>query len=280
MHKLIKFALSSCVMLVVAACTTTAGFISAQPGTPTALVVSKESPLITSQPVDSPVILWQRSGGIAGICQQLFLFHDGSYKLVNCTTGIVLQQGQLSNDQWKPFSDLLNQYSKFRWEVTLPPNSADMFMDKYSFTGKGTTVPTVIEQNEINGELTDLADTLASTEPVDNSSSDRLASGIQGQVVIGPTCPGPVPAEPAQATNCADKPYQATITVLDQKNQEVTTFETDADGKFYITLDPGTYTLQADTMSNRAFPRAKPQVVTVTAGNYTEITIMLDTGIR
>ncbi len=99
-------------------------------------------------------------------------------------------------------------------------------------------------------------------------------SGIEGQVTIGPTCPGPVQAD----SPCIDKPYQATIIVLDQNREKVTQFQSGTDGKFHLSLPPGNYFL--DPGSQSVLPRAGELAVTVTAGTFTEVQISYDTGIR
>jgi hypothetical protein len=99
-------------------------------------------------------------------------------------------------------------------------------------------------------------------------------SGIEGQITIGPTCPGPVRAE----SPCVDRPYPATITVLDQNREKVTQFQSGVDGKFHVPLPPGNYFL--DPGSQGALPRAGEQAVTVTAGTFTQLQISYDTGIR
>jgi hypothetical protein len=101
----------------------------------------------------------------------------------------------------------------------------------------------------------------------------NVGSGIEGQVIIGPNCGGP-----AGSTECADKPYQATITVLDEKGQETLIFQTDAEGRFKVDLAPGVYTLRPH--SEGRFPMAAEQMVTVEVGQYAQIIITYDTGLR
>jgi hypothetical protein len=99
------------------------------------------------------------------------------------------------------------------------------------------------------------------------------ASGIEGQTLIGPTCPVERPD-----SSCADKPYHATIVVLNQNGTEVKRFDTNADGLFRVELPPGTYTLAPQSPGR--LPRAEMQTVQVTSGQFTSITITYDSGIR
>ena len=98
-------------------------------------------------------------------------------------------------------------------------------------------------------------------------------SGIEGQALIGPTCPVVQVGQ-----ECPDQPYQATVTVLNDKGKQVTQFETDAEGRFRVPLEPGTYTLRPASPS--VMPSAPEQTVTVTAGQFTQVLIQYDSGIR
>ena len=102
-----------------------------------------------------------------------------------------------------------------------------------------------------------------------------LNSGIQGQVLIGPTCP-----VVREGLDCADKPYQATLTVLTSNGKRVTQFQTGRDGKFRLSLTPGDYILHPETPQGKPLPRAPEQPFTVTEGNYTSLAVTYDSGIR
>jgi hypothetical protein len=54
--------------------------------------------------------------------------------------------------------------------------------------------------------------------------------------------------------------------------------ETDADGRFELPLEPGTY--EVSIVSDSSPPFAKPVSVTVEPGTFAEITVAVDTGIR
>lgn len=98
-------------------------------------------------------------------------------------------------------------------------------------------------------------------------------SGIQGQVTIGPVCPAVQPG-----MDCADKPYQASFTVLTSKGKEFTRFESDADGVFKIALPPGDYILRPE--SPDFLPHADEQPFTVLEGQFIRLTVIYDSGIR
>jgi len=98
-------------------------------------------------------------------------------------------------------------------------------------------------------------------------------SGIEGLVTIGPTCPVETVTSP-----CPDKLFQATIIVLDPSGREVAKVQSDAQGKFRVTLSPGTYTLRPEAPGG--LTRAGEQTVTVTSGHFTQVSISYDSGIR
>ena len=100
-------------------------------------------------------------------------------------------------------------------------------------------------------------------------------SGIVGQVVIGPTCPVETPD-----MDCADKPYQATLTVLTLSGQRVTRFTTEADGTFRVNLAPGDYSLHPESPDDMGLPYGVEQNFTVEEGQFTELLVMYDSGIR
>jgi hypothetical protein len=106
-----------------------------------------------------------------------------------------------------------------------------------------------------------------------SSATQTTTSGLEGQVFIGPMCP-----VMQVGTPCPDLPLQATITVLDQRRNRVTQFQTDALGSFKVGLKPGTYVLVPE--SPDSFAHAGEQVVTVTSGVFASITITYDSGIR
>ena len=98
-------------------------------------------------------------------------------------------------------------------------------------------------------------------------------SGVEGQVLIGPTCPV------VQVDNpCPDQPYQATLTVLTPAGGKIAQFQTDAQGRFRVALAAGEYILRPE--SPGVMPHAPEQTFTVLAGQFTRIIVTYDSGIR
>jgi hypothetical protein len=96
-------------------------------------------------------------------------------------------------------------------------------------------------------------------------------SGVQGTTV---TKRCPVETEPP----C---PATAVIShvVVSDTNGTVATADTGVDGRFRIALKPGHYTVTA-TATGTAIVRPASTTVTVTAGQWTPLTLTMDSGIR
>jgi hypothetical protein len=80
--------------------------------------------------------------------------------------------------------------------------------------------------------------------------------------------------------DCADKPYQASLTVLTPSGHRVARFTTEADGSFRINLAPGDYILHPESPGNLGLPHAEEQPFTVDEGQYTQLLVSYDSGIR
>ena len=99
------------------------------------------------------------------------------------------------------------------------------------------------------------------------------ASGIHLTATLGPTCPGP--ERPGQA--CI-RPYEGLFVVTDNTGVEVARASTNQNGTATIDLPPGDYII-APKIEGR-FPSGAPTAVAVPAGQFVEVSIELDSGIR
>ncbi|HAF08592.1 MAG TPA: hypothetical protein DCK98_00700 [Chloroflexi bacterium] len=102
-------------------------------------------------------------------------------------------------------------------------------------------------------------------------SSTAPSSGIRGTILAGPACPGPARLD----SPCPDRPASMTVEVL-SGTAIAATFTTDAAGTFSVSVAPGTYTLR----SKNGLPTLKSSTVVVAAGEYTDVELHADTGIR
>jgi hypothetical protein len=98
-------------------------------------------------------------------------------------------------------------------------------------------------------------------------------SGIRGQALAGPQCPVEIQGSP-----CPPVPYEGTVVATDVESGAEYEVDTDADGRFDLPLEPGTY--EVSILSDSSPPFAKPQTVTIEPGSFREIVVSVDTGIR
>jgi hypothetical protein len=105
-----------------------------------------------------------------------------------------------------------------------------------------------------------------------DAGDGTASSGIRGRALAGPQCPVEIAGSP-----CPDLPWQGTVIAIGASGEEHAV-TTDAEGRFELALEPGTYEVSIDAASSPPF--AKPQTVTVEVGAFTEVTVSVDTGIR
>jgi hypothetical protein len=101
-------------------------------------------------------------------------------------------------------------------------------------------------------------------------------SGVQGRTMVDGGCPVVRAQSP-----CPDRPLSArlTITGADQ-TRTVAETTSDTDGRFRVPLPPGSYTIHPANLTGAVTPIAQPVTVTVTAGQFTVVTVPFDSGIR
>jgi hypothetical protein len=101
-------------------------------------------------------------------------------------------------------------------------------------------------------------------------------SGIEGQALISPARPGPL-----RQGQSGSAPFKTSIVIWDTRDgREVARLETDSDGRFRVTLRPGTYRVGSAQQQGRFLPRASEETVTVTPGKFAQVTIHFDSGMR
>lgn len=105
----------------------------------------------------------------------------------------------------------------------------------------------------------------------------RVSSGIEGQSLIGPTCPAARAGFPA----CNDRPYRVMVSVTTSGGVEVARFVTDAGGKFRVPLEPGWYSIRAVTARRMTVvPEPVNDRIAVVAGQFTVLKLVFDSGRR
>jgi hypothetical protein len=111
----------------------------------------------------------------------------------------------------------------------------------------------------------------------DEPAPGEGSSGITGRALLGPTCP-----VEREDTPCPDRPYGgARLRITERGTGDVAaTFTADDQGRFRVPLAPGEYVVDAEPTEGRPLPFAKPVDVTVRPGEYTDVTVAFDSGIR
>jgi hypothetical protein len=100
-------------------------------------------------------------------------------------------------------------------------------------------------------------------------------SGIEGLVLIGPTCPVEQVGQ-----DCDDKPYAGEVRIIDVSSGKVlATARSGDDGRFRVALGPGSYRLEPVASAN-GLPFGKPIDIVVRPHTYEEVIVSFDSGIR
>jgi hypothetical protein len=98
---------------------------------------------------------------------------------------------------------------------------------------------------------------------------------VRGRVLLGPTCPVEIEGSP-----CPDEPVAGVEVRATRDGEPVAEATSDAQGRFELLLDPGTYTLEAVVGPDGPGMFAKPVDVTVTSGAFVDVVVPVDSGIR
>ena len=103
----------------------------------------------------------------------------------------------------------------------------------------------------------------------------EIETGIKGQVLMGPTVPGP------EVVGTIDEaPFRALFHVFDVEKELVTRFKSDDNGRFTVLLPPGEYTIILDKSTRFPNPRRQRKTVTVPENGFADVTLRYDTGMR
>jgi len=111
----------------------------------------------------------------------------------------------------------------------------------------------------------------AQTEP---AATPEVGTGIEGVITVGPTHGGP-----ARVGVPDSKPLANATFIVENEKGVVTTFVTDDQGRFRISLTPGHYTVSARDKKPK-IGRYGPFDVDVVAGQMTKVGWYCDSGMR
>jgi len=110
--------------------------------------------------------------------------------------------------------------------------------------------------------------------PIGASPSSVLDSGVEGIVLLGPTCP----VQAADASPCLT-PYAAQLAIVDANGNAVGSVTAGSDGHFRVPLAAGEYVLQPKSDPS-GYPSGAAVPFSVVAGSFTDVEVDYDTGIR
>jgi hypothetical protein len=99
-------------------------------------------------------------------------------------------------------------------------------------------------------------------------------SGIEGVITISPARPGPVRVDAPGSVPLASATF-----VVENKNGEVTSFTTDGQGRFRVSLSPGHYKVSLQGRKT-GIGRFGPFEVDVASGKISRVQWECDSGIR
>lgn len=99
-------------------------------------------------------------------------------------------------------------------------------------------------------------------------------TGIRGVMLWGPVRPGPT-----RLGQSDEAPLRATFVVFAAET-EVAQFKSDKMGKFEVSLPAGNYTIAPIKGTPMPSPQNQAKAVTVPAGDFVEVTLRFDTGMR
>lgn len=86
-----------------------------------------------------PALMYEVSGGFAGICYQLVVGADSTYALVGCRGDqTVISTGTLPDEYKSVLAEALTKYAPFKWPTVIVPPVPDQFVSSYVFNGTGS----------------------------------------------------------------------------------------------------------------------------------------------
>jgi len=105
-------------------------------------------------------------------------------------------------------------------------------------------------------------------------SDASRGSGIEGVVMVSPTRPGPI----KKGSEVPRAPLPSAVFSVGNEKGAVTSFTTDSDGRFRLSLSPGHYVV---SLAEKRFPRpCGPFEVDVESGKMTSVEWHCDSGMR
>jgi hypothetical protein len=125
-------------LVLLSACAGSAGDKTPTLGaTPSTAPVEGDTPI--PFPGNTAVLIWHREGGIAGFCDDLTVYADGSFTVANCMTVPENERtGQLTAEQLRQLGKWVNTFKSFITSEGEDATYPDAMIVKATFHGAGT----------------------------------------------------------------------------------------------------------------------------------------------
>ncbi|MBP7927992.1 hypothetical protein KAZ57_02495 [Patescibacteria group bacterium] len=90
------------------------------------------------KPKANEVLYYSRTGGFAGVCDELFIFSNNSYELTNCRQEAANKTGYLTQDESAEFQKLIKNKGRVikKWDDA-QAGITDGFIEEIHFFGTG-----------------------------------------------------------------------------------------------------------------------------------------------
>jgi hypothetical protein len=116
---------------------------------------------------EEPLVLhWHQEEGVLNVCDELYLYRDGTAQAFSCGTDslVGVGKGQLEVHEERQLEDWVIKYQPFEYQET-EPTTVDVMTVTMTFTGKGATEASQDTKAEIEGFAQRLFDDLRGTIP-------------------------------------------------------------------------------------------------------------------
>lgn len=106
------------------------------------------------------------------------------------------------------------------------------------------------------------------------SEEQLLTTGLKGQVFRGPIAPVVIDGQ------LNDAPFSAKFFIYNSKNKQISSFISNENGEYMVSLSPGNYKVVPDKSAPILSAEFQKKEVTVEVEGFTNLDLYFDTGIR
>jgi hypothetical protein len=141
-----------------------------------ASMVQDEAAIGKIDPETGLILRWRRNGGIAGFCDEVIVYRDGSVTVTSCKSQTVAMQ--LSTKALEKFYGWLDGWAQFEGEQK-DTATADSMTESWTFNGKGLQRASNEDQQQVRDFASQLAETARlSTAQLDSGSLENAQTAL------------------------------------------------------------------------------------------------------